>query len=86
MPYLMRQLELIQPRVICALGAHAAQTLLKTTASVGSLRRKWHFYNGIPLRVTYHPAYLLRNKADKGKTWADVRAIRAARKAKGKRG
>ena len=74
-PYLVRQLELIQPRVICALGGHAAKTLLKTDQSIGRLRGKWYFYHGIPLRITYHPAYLLRNPADKGKTWADIQEV-----------
>ncbi len=71
-PYLIRQLEIIQPKVICALGTYAAQTLLKTTQPIGKLRGAWHFYHGIPLRATYHPAYLLRNPADKRKTWTDV--------------
>lgn len=71
-PYLIEQLALIKPKVICALGTHAAQTLLKTDTSIGRLRGKWHFYHGIPLRATYHPAYLLRNPADKRKTWDDV--------------
>ena len=71
-PYLVRQLELIKPRVICALGGHAATTLLKSKESIGRLRGKWHFYHGIPLRATYHPAYLLRNPGDKRKTWKDV--------------
>ena len=71
-PYLIRQVELIQPRVICALGTYAAQTLLKTQETIGKLRGHWHFYHGIPLRATYHPAYLLRNPAEKRKTWADV--------------
>lgn len=74
-PYLVRQLELVRPKVICALGGHAAKTLLKTEASTGSLRGKWHFYHGIPLRVTYHPAYLLRSPAEKRKTWDDVREV-----------
>lgn len=71
-PFLIRQLEIIKPKVICALGAFAAQTLLKTTKTIGQLRGSWHFYHGIPLRATYHPAYLLRNPADKRKTWMDV--------------
>lgn len=71
-PFLVRQLEIIKPKVICALGTFAAQTLLKTTETIGRLRGKWHFYHGIPLRCTYHPAYLLRNQADKRKTWMDV--------------
>jgi uracil-DNA glycosylase family 4 len=74
-PFLIRQLEIIQPRVICALGTCAAQTLLKSVEPIGRLRGKWHFYHGIPLRATYHTAYLLRNPADKRKTWMDVQEI-----------
>jgi len=74
-PYLVRQLELVRPKVICALGGHAAKTLLKTDEPTGKLRGKWHFYHGIPLRVTFHPAYLLRTPADKRKTWEDVQEI-----------
>jgi len=70
--YLIRQLELVRPKVICALGGHAAKTLLKTDASTGSLRGQWHFYHGIPLRVTYHPSYLLRSPGEKRKTWDDI--------------
>lgn len=76
-PYLVRQLDLVQPKVICCLGRIAAQTLLKTTESLGRLRGKWHRYHGIPLRVTYHPAYILRQHGEslrdaKQKTWMDV--------------
>ncbi len=74
-PYLVRQLELVRPKVICALGGHAAKTLLKTDAPTGKLRGKWHFYHGIPLRVTFHPAYLLRTPADKRKTWEDIQEV-----------
>lgn len=74
-PYLIRQLELVKPKVICALGGHAAKTLLKTEETTGRLRGKWHFYHGIPLRVTYHPAYLLRSPGEKKKTWEDVQEI-----------
>jgi len=74
-PYLIRQLELLRPKAICALGRHAAQTLLRTEDSTGKLRGKWHLYHGIPLRVTYHPAYLLRNPADKRKTWDDIQEV-----------
>lgn len=74
-PYLARQLDLIRPKVICALGAHAAHTLLKNMAPTGRLRGRWHFYRGVPLRVTYHPAYLLRNPADKRKTWDDIQHV-----------
>ncbi|MFP4171639.1 MAG: uracil-DNA glycosylase family protein [Candidatus Hydrogenedentota bacterium] len=74
-PYLVEQLRLVQPEVICALGAHAARTLLRTNVAVGKLRGEWHEYCGIPLRVTYHPSYLLRNPADKRKTWEDIQVI-----------
>ncbi|MBI4555961.1 MAG: uracil-DNA glycosylase [Candidatus Hydrogenedentes bacterium] len=74
-PYLIRQLELVRPKLICALGTYAAHSLLKSTEPVGKLRGKWYFYHGIPLRVTFHPAYLLRNPADKSKTWMDVKEI-----------
>lgn len=74
-PYLIRQLELLQPKVICALGTYAAQTLLKTDVSISRLRGQWHFYHGIPLRATFHPGYLLRNTGGKGKTWADIKEI-----------
>lgn len=74
-PYLLRQLDVIRPKAICALGRIAAQTLLKTTDSTGKLRGKWHNYHGIPLRVTYHPAYLLRSPGEKAKAWADVQEI-----------
>lgn len=74
-PYLIRQLELICPKVVCALGRISAQTLLKTDAPLNELRGKWHNYHGIPLRVTYHPAYLLRNPADKKKAWIDIQEI-----------
>lgn len=74
-PFLLRQLEIIQPKVICALGRIAAQTLLKTTESTGKLRGRWHSYQGIPFRVTYHPAYLLRNPSDKKKCWEDIQEI-----------
>lgn len=80
-PFLIRQLQLIHPKVICALGGVAAKTLLKTDASVGALRNKWHFYQGIPLRVTYHPSYLIRQedpaslKREKQKVWTDIQAV-----------
>jgi len=74
-PYLLRQLELMRPKVICALGRHAAQTLLRTDAPTGLLRNRWHNYHGIPFRVTYHPAYLLRKPGEKRKTWEDVQEI-----------
>jgi DNA polymerase len=74
-PYLIEQLSLIRPKVICALGGVASKCLLQTEASVGQLRGRWHNYQGIPLRVTYHPAYLLRTPEDKGKTWEDIQEV-----------
>ena len=71
-PYLLRQLGLIRPRLIVAMGRFAAQTLLGTDASIASLRGSVHRYAGVPLIVTYHPAYLLRNLPDKSKAWADL--------------
>jgi DNA polymerase len=75
-PYLRRQIELVQPKVIVALGTFAAQTLLDTTISIGKLRGKAHQYHGVPLVVTYHPAALLRNPAWKRLTWEDVQFAR----------
>lgn len=75
-PYLIRQLELIGPGVILALGTFAAQTLLETKESIGKLRGRVHRYHGIPLVVTYHPAALLRNPAWKRPTWDDVQLAR----------
>jgi len=74
-PYLLRQLEILKPKVICALGSVAAQTLLKTTDPIFKLRGLWHDYHGIACRVTYHPAYLLRNPPDKKKAWEDIQEI-----------
>jgi DNA polymerase len=75
-PYLIRQLELIKPKVIVAFGTFAAQTLLNTKAPIGQLRGLVHQYHGIPLVVTYHPAALLRNPAWKRPTWEDVKLAR----------
>ncbi|MBV6520902.1 MAG: hypothetical protein MNPFHGCM_01022 [Gemmatimonadaceae bacterium] len=75
-PYLLRQIELIRPKVIVALGTFAAQTLLETKESIGKLRGRIHRYHGIPLVVTYHPAALLRNPAWKRPTWEDVQLAR----------
>jgi DNA polymerase len=76
-PYLIRQIELIQPRLIVALGRHAAHSLLKTEVPLGKLRGQRLSYHGTPLIVTYHPAYLLRNPADKRKVWDDLRLAKA---------
>jgi uracil-DNA glycosylase len=75
-PYLVRQVELVAPRVILALGTFAAQSLLETKLSIGKLRGSVHRYHGIPVIVTYHPAALLRNPAWKRPTWEDVQLAR----------
>jgi DNA polymerase len=72
MPYLERQIQLIQPKLILALGRFAAQTLLNTEETIGRLRGKVHQHQGVPLIVTYHPAYLLRTPTDKAKAWEDL--------------
>lgn len=71
-PFLARQIELIRPKLIVALGKVAANNLLVTDATLGSLRGRVHDYRGTPLIVTYHPAYLLRNLVDKAKAWEDL--------------
>ncbi|HEU0187350.1 MAG TPA: uracil-DNA glycosylase [Gallionellaceae bacterium] len=73
LPYLQRQIALLQPKVIVALGKTAANALLGRDVTLGSLRGTLHEYRGIPLVVTYHPAYLLRTPADKAKAWQDLR-------------
>ncbi|WP_411281978.1 uracil-DNA glycosylase [Gemmatimonas sp.] len=75
-PYLLRQIELVRPRVILALGRFAAQTLLQTTTGIGELRGRIHRFHGVPLIVTYHPAALLRNESWKRPTWEDVKLAR----------
>ena len=74
-PYLLRQLELIQPEFICCLGAVAAQNLLETTDAIGKLRGKVHNYRGIKVVCTYHPAYLLRTPTAKKYTWDDMKLL-----------
>ncbi|KAF0190832.1 MAG: DNA polymerase bacteriophage-type [Gammaproteobacteria bacterium] len=86
-PYLQRQVELIRPKIILALGRIAAQNLLKTDTRVGALRGKAHRYStgagdaaGVPLVVTYHPAYLLRSPSEKRKAWQDLQfAVKISR-------
>ncbi len=84
--YLWRQIQIIHPEVIVALGAPAAQTLLGTREGIGRLRSRWHdFYpsgtnrvgEAIPIMPTYHPAYLLRDPNEKGKAWADLKMVMA---------
>jgi uracil-DNA glycosylase family 4 len=81
-PYLDRQIALIRPKIVVALGKSAATTLLDVDATIASLRGRVHRYHGVPLVVTYHPAYLLRNLPDKAKAWEDLllarRTLRAA--------
>lgn len=75
-PYLVRQIELVRPKVLLALGTFAAQTLLETKLTIGKLRGQIHRYYGVPLIVTYHPAALLRNPSWKRPTWEDVQLAR----------
>jgi uracil-DNA glycosylase len=75
-PFLIRQIELVKPRVILALGSFAAQTLLESKLALGKLRGEVHAYHGVPVVVTYHPAALLRNPAWKRPTWEDVQLVR----------
>jgi uracil-DNA glycosylase family 4 len=71
-PFLRRQVALLQPRIILAMGRFAVQSLLQTSEPIGKLRGRVHGYEGVPVIVTYHPAYLLRNLPDKAKAWADL--------------
>jgi DNA polymerase len=74
-PFLIAQLKAIKPKLICALGAIAAANLLKTKVPLSKLRGKFHDYQGIPLLVTYHPAYLLRNPNEKKSAWQDLQLL-----------
>lgn len=74
-PFLRKQIELIQPRIIIALGAFAAQTLLQTKTPISRLRGVWHTYQDTKLMPTLHPAYLLRNPRDKRLVWQDIKAV-----------
>jgi DNA polymerase len=71
-PFLERQIALVKPRIILAMGRFAVQSLLRSNEAIGRLRGRVHDYHGIPLVVTYHPAYLLRNPADKARAWDDL--------------
>lgn len=75
-PHLIRQIDLIKPKIICALGTFAAQTLLDSTETIGNLRGKLHDYRGMKLMATYHPAYLLRNPGAKRDVWGDMQKVR----------
>ena len=71
-PFLLRQIELIRPKLILAMGRFAVQALLRTPEPIGKLRGRVHRYQGVPLVVSYHPAYLLRNLPDKSRAWDDL--------------
>lgn len=77
-PFLKHQLELIKPKAIVTLGKFAAQCLLKTRTPISRLRGEWVQYQGIPLMPTFHPAYLLRNPADKRLVWRDIQQVMSA--------
>jgi len=74
--YLIRQVELIKPKVICALGKFAAHALLRSDVSITKLRGKFQLYNGIKVMPTFHPAYLLRNPSGKRLVWEDMKKIK----------
>ncbi len=71
-PFLKRQVALVQPRLILLMGRFAVKQLLKSDDAIGKLRGRVHRYEGIPVIVTYHPAYLLRNLPEKAKAWEDL--------------
>ncbi len=77
-PFLQRQIELVRPKVILAMGKFAAQSVLKSDEAIGRLRGRVHQHQGVPVVVTYHPAYLLRNPADKALAWDDLCLAREA--------
>ncbi|HUO34186.1 MAG TPA: uracil-DNA glycosylase [Candidatus Acidoferrum sp.] len=76
-PFLLRQLEVIRPKVICCLGACSAQTLLATNQGISKFRGEWFDFRGAKLIATYHPAYLLRNPNAKGEVWKDLQKVMA---------
>jgi DNA polymerase len=76
-PFLVRQIEIIAPRVIIALGNVAAKALLRTQTGITRLRGTWHQYHGVPVMPTFHPAYLLRNAEGKRPVWSDLQQVMA---------
>lgn len=76
-PFLLRQIDLVRPEVLVTLGKFAAQTLLETKTPITRLRGTWQEFRGIPLMPTFHPAYLLRNPADKKLVWQDIQQVMA---------
>lgn len=83
-PFLLRQLEIIKPKIICALGTFAAQTLLITKEKISSLRGNFYYYHDIKVMPTFHPAYLLRNPGDKKLVWEDIKKVMKELNLKGK--
>jgi DNA polymerase len=77
MPFLARQIDLVRPRVIVALGTFAAQTLLQVKTPITRMRGVWHSYRGVKVMPTFHPAYLLRTPGDKRLVWADIKLVMA---------
>ena len=76
--YLYSQIDMVKPKIICALGKFASQALLGTEVPIGKLRGSWHEYRGIKFMPTYHPSYLLRNPGDKKLVWEDMKKIMEA--------
>ena len=76
LPYLLAQIEIIRPKVICLLGATAARTMTNTDMGITRMRGHWYQFNGIPMMPTFHPAYLLRNETKKRPTWEDMQLVR----------
>jgi len=74
-PFLKKQIDLIRPKIIVGLGKFAVQTLLQSKMPITKLRGNWHSYHGIKLMPTFHPAYLLRNPADKKLVWEDIKKV-----------
>jgi DNA polymerase len=74
-PFLLKQIEAIRPKIICALGTFSAQTLLETQQKISALRGKFHDYHGVKVLPTFHPAYLLRNPNEKKSVWEDLKKI-----------
>lgn len=74
-PFMLKQLDIIEPEVIVTLGRPASQNVLETSRGIGDLRGSWHDHDGTPVMPTYHPAYLLRNESQKRKTWADLQKV-----------
>jgi len=74
-PFLKKQIELVRPRIIIGLGKFAVQTLLQSKIPITKVRGNWHSYHGIKLMPTFHPAYLLRNPADKKLVWEDIKKV-----------